>query len=57
VPALPAETLEGAIAGFHQVEPWATDTTSGSVLEGTHDFESMSRAASTAFVAFASRPG
>jgi hypothetical protein len=57
VPALPEETLEQAVAGFGHVETWATDTAPGSVLEGARDFESMSRAASTAFVAFASRPG
>jgi hypothetical protein len=57
VPALPEETLAQAIAGFGHVEPWATDTASGSVLEGARDFESMSRAASDAFVAFAARTG
>lgn len=57
VPALPAQTVQRAVAGLGRVEPWATDTGPGSVLEGTRDFESMSRAASAAFVAFAAEAG
>jgi hypothetical protein len=57
VAMLPEQKLRLAVAGLGRVEPWATDTGPGSVLDGTHDFQSMSRAASAAFVAFAAESG
>jgi hypothetical protein len=57
VPALPVETIQLTVAGLGRVEPWATDTGAGSVLEGARDYESMFRTACAAFAAFTAEAG